>query len=162
MTSPSKDSPVLSLPQASPGANEDPFRAMLSTLIHETLEREFAQFLGARRFERSPERRDVRNGIGLARLKPSVSIAQAQEELTAISRQLAREFPATNEAVTLAATPLGEVFPSVLGGFLLAGLGMLAGSLLPTQGNVAHRARTAAHWPHSHAGPGRHSARPAA
>jgi transposase-like protein len=35
---------------------------MLSTLIHETMEREFAQFLGARRFERSPERRDVRNG----------------------------------------------------------------------------------------------------
>lgn len=62
MTSPSKDSPVLSLPQGSSGAPEDPFRAMLSTLIHETLEREFAQFLGARRFERSPERRDVRNG----------------------------------------------------------------------------------------------------
>lgn len=62
MTSPSKDSPVLSPPQVSPGVTEDPFRAMLSTLIHETLEREFAQFLGARRFERSPERRDVRNG----------------------------------------------------------------------------------------------------
>ena len=58
----------------------------------------------------------------------------------------------------LAATPLGEVFPSVLGGFLLAGLGMVAGSLLPTQGNAAHRARTAAHGPHSHA----HTTRPAA
>jgi SSS family transporter len=52
----------------------------------------------------------------------------------------------------LAATPLGEVFPSVLGGFLLAGIGMVAGSLFPTQGNVAHRARTALHGPHSHAG----------
>jgi Na+/proline symporter len=61
----------------------------------------------------------------------------------------------------LAATPLGEVFPSVLGGFLLAALGMVAGSLLPTQGNAAHRARTATHGPHSHAGHG-HSARPAA
>ena len=58
----------------------------------------------------------------------------------------------------LAATPLGEVFPSVLGGFLAAGVGMVAGSLLPTQGNYAHRARTAAHGPHSHAGHG-HRAR---
>lgn len=62
MTSPSKDSPILSLPQASAGATEDPIRAMLSTLIHETLEREFTRFVGAQRFERSPERRDVRNG----------------------------------------------------------------------------------------------------
>lgn len=59
MTSPSKDSPVRVLPQASP---DDPFRTMLSTLIHETLEREFTQFLGAKPFERSPARRDVRNG----------------------------------------------------------------------------------------------------
>jgi len=49
-------------------------------------------------------------------------------------------------------TPLGEVFPSVLGGFILAGIGMVVGSLLPTRGNVAHRARTASHGPHSHAG----------
>ena len=57
----------------------------------------------------------------------------------------------------LAFTPLGEVFPSVLGGFLMAGIGMVAGSLLPTQGNTAHRARTASHGPHSHAGHGHHS-----
>lgn len=37
-------------------------------------------------------------------------------------------------------TSLGEVFPSVLGGFLAAGVGMLIGSLLPTAGNRAHRA----------------------
>ena len=57
----------------------------------------------------------------------------------------------------LAATPLGEVFPSVLGGFLLAGVGMVAGSLFPTQGNAAHRARTTSHGPHSHAGHGHRS-----
>jgi SSS family solute:Na+ symporter len=51
-------------------------------------------------------------------------------------------------------TPLGAEFPSVLGGFIMAGIGMVAGSLLPTQGNVAHRARTASHGPHSHAGHG--------
>ncbi len=32
-------------------------------------------------------------------------------------------------------TPLCGVFPNVLGGFLLAGIGMAAGSLMPTEGN---------------------------
>jgi Na+/proline symporter len=58
-------------------------------------------------------------------------------------------------------TPLGAEFPSVLGGFIMAAIGMVAGSLLPTQGNVTHRARTASHGPHSHAGHG-HRARSAA
>jgi len=62
MTSPSKDSPVLSLPQGAP-APVDPLRAMLSSLIHETIEREFTQFVGAQRFERTPDRREVRNGF---------------------------------------------------------------------------------------------------
>lgn len=35
----------------------------------------------------------------------------------------------------LTATSLGEVFPSVLGGFIASGLGMVVGSLLPTTGN---------------------------
>lgn len=37
-------------------------------------------------------------------------------------------------------TPLGEAFPSVLGGFLLAAVGMVVGSLVPTAGNRAHHA----------------------
>ncbi|MFN3566933.1 MAG: sodium:solute symporter family protein [Burkholderiaceae bacterium] len=44
-------------------------------------------------------------------------------------------------------TPLGEAFPSVLGGFLLAAVGMVAGSLVPTAGNRAHRA---SHAPRAH------------
>ena len=44
------------------------------------------------------------------------------------------------EVLALVFTPLGEVFPSVLGGFIMAGVGMLVGSLLPTQGNRAHHA----------------------
>lgn len=68
MTSLSKDSSVRSLSQgsahagSSPEAPADPLRTMLATLIQETLEREFTQFVGAERFARSPERRDVRNG----------------------------------------------------------------------------------------------------
>lgn len=39
----------------------------------------------------------------------------------------------------LSFTPAGEVFPSVLGGFIMAGIGMVVGSLLPTSSNHAHR-----------------------
>lgn len=46
-----EDAGMLSIAQVSFGVNEDTFHAMLSRLIHETLEREFAQFLGARWFE---------------------------------------------------------------------------------------------------------------
>jgi SSS family solute:Na+ symporter len=48
-------------------------------------------------------------------------------------------------------TPLGEVFPSVLGGFLLGGVGMALGSLVPTQGNRTYREHTMRHGVHSHA-----------
>lgn len=54
-------------------------------------------------------------------------------------------------------TPLGEAFPAVLGGFIMAGAGMLIGSLLPTAGNVRYRAHSSSHGPHSHAG-ARHAA----
>lgn len=68
--SPSKDSAILSLPQGTIGpggagsaaAPADALRMMLSTLMHETIEREFAQFLGAQPFERTAERRGGRNG----------------------------------------------------------------------------------------------------
>lgn len=40
----------------------------------------------------------------------------------------------------LTLTPLGEVFPNVLGGFLAAGFGMAVGSLLPTRGNAKYLA----------------------
>ena len=46
-------------------------------------------------------------------------------------------------------TPLGEdVFPAVLGGFLMAGLGMVVGSLLPTQGNRNHHIHRRHHAAH--------------
>jgi hypothetical protein len=36
-------------------------------------------------------------------------------------------------------TPLEEVFPNVLGGFIVAGIGMVVGSLLPTRANARFR-----------------------
>jgi len=49
----------------------------------------------------------------------------------------------------LSFTPVGEVFPSVLGGFIMAGLGMVVGSLLPTQGNRDHHATRRSHGGHA-------------
>lgn len=65
MTSAPNDAAVLPLAQSAPA---DALRATLGQLIHETLEREFAQFVGAGRFERTPERRGVRNGYRRRRL----------------------------------------------------------------------------------------------
>jgi Na+/proline symporter len=49
----------------------------------------------------------------------------------------------------LSFTPLGEdVFPAVLGGFLMAGVGMVAGSLLPTRGNRDHHIHRRHHPAH--------------
>ncbi len=56
----------------------------------------------------------------------------------------------------LAATPLGEVFPSVLGGFIVAGIGMVVGSLLPTAGNRAHHEHRARHGHARHGAPRPH------
>lgn len=64
MASRPKDSSLPTDAQVLPlgAAPEDALRAMLQTLIQETLEREFAQFLGAAPFERSAARRGLRNG----------------------------------------------------------------------------------------------------
>lgn len=48
--------------EARPTAPDDALRQMLTTLIHDVLEREFAQGLGAAPFERTPTRTGWRNG----------------------------------------------------------------------------------------------------
>ena len=45
--------------------------------------------------------------------------------------------------VILTVTPLGEVIPCVLGGFVIAGIAMVAGSLVPVEANRRHVARWA-------------------
>jgi Na+/proline symporter len=52
----------------------------------------------------------------------------------------------------LSLTPLGEVIPSVLAGLIMAGIGMVVGSLAPTAGNRAHREHRARHQHTHHAG----------
>lgn len=65
-----KLSPATGIPQAAP---EGALCAMLTTLIQETLEREFAAFVGAERYERTPERRALRNGHRRRRLVTRVA-----------------------------------------------------------------------------------------
>jgi putative ABC transport system permease protein len=55
-------------------------------------------------------RRDRRSVFGIARLASSASIDSARAELRTVSDQLAHEFPATNQDLTLTLTPLNDVF----------------------------------------------------
>jgi putative ABC transport system permease protein len=52
--------------------------------------------------------RDFRPHTAVARLKPGVTLAQAQSEMNTLAAQLEREFPATNQGVQLRLTPLRD------------------------------------------------------
>ena len=60
MTSYQKDASVLPFAQSS--APPDALRAMLQQLVQDVITAEFSEEIGAARYARSPERRDVRNG----------------------------------------------------------------------------------------------------
>lgn len=74
MTSRPNDATVLPFaqPSAPPPAPPDALRAMLSQLVHDVLETEFAGAVGAARYERTAERRGVRNGYRTRRLTTRV------------------------------------------------------------------------------------------
>ncbi|HEX6532941.1 MAG TPA: IS256 family transposase [Gemmatimonadaceae bacterium] len=105
MTSLPKDGTVLPLPQSGGGAPEDALRTMLQHLIHETLEREFQQFLGAARFERSPERRGVRNGHRRRRLLTrvgSLELKVPRDRAGAFQPALFARYQRSEQALVLA------------------------------------------------------------
>ena len=64
---------------------------------------------------RTESARAARNLHVVARLKPGVTLAQAQEELAALEAQLARDYPRINEGWTVEIQPLQDVLTADVG-----------------------------------------------
>jgi putative ABC transport system permease protein len=73
-----------------------------------------------------------------ARLKPGVTVAQAQAELDLISGQLAQRYPDSNKGVGASVTATGELMTRPIRTALWALLGAVAGVLLIACANVAN------------------------
>lgn len=87
---------------------------------------------------RKDEARDNRYMNAVARLKPNVSIAQAQAEMDTISERLAQSYPVTNSKWTTLLTGLQERLVGELRTSLLILLGAVAFVLLIACTNVAN------------------------
>src|ERR1700688_511389 len=73
-----------------------------------------------------------------ARLKPGVSMAQAQAELDSFSQRIAKEFPAENEGWVIRMVPLQEMMVENIRSALLVLLGSVALVLLIACANIAN------------------------
>lgn len=65
------------------------------------------------------QRRDLRQRMGMARLKPGVSVQQAQSALDVLAERLAREFPASNAGIQFRVLPLRDLYVGDVRPFLL-------------------------------------------
>jgi macrolide transport system ATP-binding/permease protein len=61
------------------------------------------------------DRRDTQNLFATGRLKPGVSVSQAQASLNILAGQLGKEYPETNEGQTITITPPGLIHPILRG-----------------------------------------------
>ena len=84
------------------------------------------------------EDRTDRYYYGLGRLHANVSIAQAQQALEGVSRQLAGEFPDSNGAIEFQLTPLKDLYVGDLRPYLLLLQGAVLLVLLIACVNIVH------------------------
>lgn len=97
--------------------------------------------LDAQLFRRVPpgdfDSRSIRESAAIARLKPGVTIKQAQAELDAIARQWERTYPATNDGLRLTVSPLRQQWIGNASAYLWLLLGAVGFVLLIACVNVA-------------------------
>jgi putative ABC transport system permease protein len=97
---------------------------------------------------------NTRGGVGywnvLGRLRPGVSIAQANAELEVMSEQLAREYPQTNRTIAAHVVPLRTHLVGSLRGVLPLLLGAAAMLLIVACANVANLLLARGTWPRVH------------
>ncbi len=82
--------------------------------------------------------RDVRSFSVVGRLRQDVGIEQARAEVTEVASRLAREFPDTNSAATMAVEPMREGYGASTGPLLWMFLGAVGLVLLIACANVAN------------------------
>ena len=82
--------------------------------------------------------RDRHNWMVIARLKPEVTVSQANAEMQSIGAALSREFPGTNREVGAFVSPLREHFVSSTRRVLLILLGTVGMVLLIACSNLAN------------------------
>jgi len=97
--------------------------------------------LNAQLYRRVPpgdfDSRNIRESGVIAKLKPGVSITQAQGELDAIARELEQAYPDTNTGLRLKVSPFREHYIGDAGGYLWLLLGAVGFVLAVTCVNVA-------------------------
>lgn len=84
------------------------------------------------------ERRDARDRFVLARLRPNVTVTQAQSAIDELARRLEQEFPATNTGVGFRVTALSDVYTANLRPYLVLLFAAVTLVLVVACANVAN------------------------
>jgi putative ABC transport system permease protein len=86
----------------------------------------------------SRDKRDSRNVVGIARLKPHYSLPHLQAELDAVSSRLERQYPASNAGIRFKAESFRDLYSGPVRPWLLILLGAVGFVLVIACANVAN------------------------